>query len=428
MDKLKDNLNEALKNNANTPSPELPRQGLDVFISYSSLNKNVADAVVSDFENNGIRCWYAPRDIMPGQEWVTSIHDAINACKLFVLIYTDSSNESKQVANEVALAFNSGKTLIPFKLSDTQMSSELEYYLTRVHWLDAVNPPLLQSIENLRKYSKKILEGNIPKESKIRNSTSPIKKTVPTYWLYPVIVALVALLVIAIILLFKDKNNDTGTDNGTQLVDSKDNTDQNTNLNDKNGQDVSVPTNDPVITEPDILTPEPDNDVLDEAKIIELYDKAYDIQTHNDAADHLELAYDYYMQTGDAVTDKPAIAEAIFMLGLKYIDGDEVEQSYEKGTALLNKAADSNYLSAYNYLGNMYLNGDGVEQDYEQALMYYTKSASNDNAIGVYNLACMYEYGYGVEIDLDKAKELYQKGADLGHRDSMTAYKRLTGQ
>ena len=152
MQSLKENLDEALKNNTlDVDTPDLPKQGLDVFISYSSLNKNVADAVVSDFEQNGIRCWYAPRDIMPGQEWVTAIHEAINMCQLFVLIYTDSSNESKQVANEVALAFNSGKTLIPFKLSDTQMSSELEYYLTRVHWLDAVNPPLLESHISIKK-------------------------------------------------------------------------------------------------------------------------------------------------------------------------------------------------------------------------------------------------------------------------------------
>ena len=34
---------------------------LDVFISYSTKNKSVADAIVSNFENNGIRCWYAPR-------------------------------------------------------------------------------------------------------------------------------------------------------------------------------------------------------------------------------------------------------------------------------------------------------------------------------------------------------------------------------
>jgi hypothetical protein len=120
---FKENVNEALqdKDNSNVISETSPSK-VDVFLSYSSLNKNVADAVVSEFENNGIRCWYAPRDIMPGQEWVTAIHEAINTCRLFVLIYTDSSNESKQVANEVALAFNSGKTLIPFKLSDKHFS------------------------------------------------------------------------------------------------------------------------------------------------------------------------------------------------------------------------------------------------------------------------------------------------------------------
>jgi len=135
-----------------------------------------ADTVVSNFEQNGIRCWYAPRDIIPGQEWVTAIHEAINSCKLFVLIYTDSSNESKQVANEVALAFNSGKTLIPFRLSDAEMSTELEYYLTRVHWLDAVNPPLMQSIETLREYSEKILNGEKLKEAKIKNAHSDKNK------------------------------------------------------------------------------------------------------------------------------------------------------------------------------------------------------------------------------------------------------------
>ena len=150
---FRDNLEQALLSEENRPG-EVGDGKIDVFLSYSSKNKNVADAVVAEFEQHGIRCWYAPRDIVPGQEWVSAIHDAITACSLFVLIYTDSSNESKQVANEVALAFNSGKTLIPFRLSDAEMSSELEYYLTRVHWLDAVNPPLRQSIESLRKYSR----------------------------------------------------------------------------------------------------------------------------------------------------------------------------------------------------------------------------------------------------------------------------------
>ena len=61
---------------------------LDVFISYSTKNKNVADAVVANFEHNGIKCWYAPRDIMPGKEWVSAIKEGLHDAKVFVLIFT----------------------------------------------------------------------------------------------------------------------------------------------------------------------------------------------------------------------------------------------------------------------------------------------------------------------------------------------------
>ena len=67
----------------------------DVFISYSSKNKNIADAVVSEFEQHGIRCWYAPRDIRPGEEWVTAITGALEKAKVLVLIFTDESNSSR---------------------------------------------------------------------------------------------------------------------------------------------------------------------------------------------------------------------------------------------------------------------------------------------------------------------------------------------
>ena len=39
----------------------------DVFVSYSTNDKPVADAIVSRLEQAGIRCWVAPRDIIPGQ-------------------------------------------------------------------------------------------------------------------------------------------------------------------------------------------------------------------------------------------------------------------------------------------------------------------------------------------------------------------------
>ena len=41
----------------------------DVFISHSSKDKQTADAICHYLEQNGIRCWIAPRDILPGEDW-----------------------------------------------------------------------------------------------------------------------------------------------------------------------------------------------------------------------------------------------------------------------------------------------------------------------------------------------------------------------
>ena len=53
----------------------------EVFVSYSTKDKPVADAVVTGLESNGIRCWFAPRDVTPGTSWGHAIADAIEANK-----------------------------------------------------------------------------------------------------------------------------------------------------------------------------------------------------------------------------------------------------------------------------------------------------------------------------------------------------------
>ena len=48
----------------------------DVLISYSSKHKSTADAVYAKLEQEGVRCWIAPRDIRPGQEWGEAVIEA----------------------------------------------------------------------------------------------------------------------------------------------------------------------------------------------------------------------------------------------------------------------------------------------------------------------------------------------------------------
>ena len=131
----------------------------DVFISHSTQDKVVADAVCAALEAEKIRCWIAPRDIKPGKNWAEAITDALKTSKLMVLIFSDHSNQSKQVANELTLAVNAKAVVVPFKIEEIPPSKVMEFYLTGAHWLDAMNPPTETQISELVKLVKKALGG-----------------------------------------------------------------------------------------------------------------------------------------------------------------------------------------------------------------------------------------------------------------------------
>lgn len=143
----------------------------DIFISYSNKDENVVRAVSNALEAQKIRCWYASRDIPAGAEWASSIMNAIKEAKVLLLIFTDYSNESGQVRREVNNAISYGIPVIPFKLTPNNPSGGMEYYLSTVHWLDAVNQPLEESIQNLVVRVKAVL--GMPDLRHIENKQPP---------------------------------------------------------------------------------------------------------------------------------------------------------------------------------------------------------------------------------------------------------------
>ena len=66
----------------------------DAFISYSSKDKIAADAACAVLEGAGVRCWIAPRDIRAGGEYGAAIVEAIDQCRVMVLIFSSSANDS----------------------------------------------------------------------------------------------------------------------------------------------------------------------------------------------------------------------------------------------------------------------------------------------------------------------------------------------
>jgi hypothetical protein len=113
-----------------------------VFISHSSEDKATGDQICRYLEKHGVLCWIAPRDVTPGKNYGTAIIDAIDECKVFVLLLSSRSNKSGQVVREVERAASNNSIIIPFRVEDVKPSRDLEFYVSSAHWLDASTKPL----------------------------------------------------------------------------------------------------------------------------------------------------------------------------------------------------------------------------------------------------------------------------------------------
>ncbi|NQT73909.1 MAG: ABC transporter substrate-binding protein [Chloroflexi bacterium] len=145
----------------------------DVFLSYSSKDQNIADTISAVLESKGIRCWVAPRDIVPGQDFAETIMGAIASARLMVLVLSSHSNGSGQVKLELGQAVEQGLTIIPFRIENVSPSGSMAFYLKPRHWLDALSPPMEKHIDHL----VEIVKGNLPGESAETVTDSRIPET-----------------------------------------------------------------------------------------------------------------------------------------------------------------------------------------------------------------------------------------------------------
>lgn len=130
-----------------------------VFISYSSKDRTVANMVCALLEERGHRCWIAPRDIVPGREWGESIIGGIKGATLFVLIFSRHANTSPQILREVERAVNRGLPIIPFRIEDVLPAGSMEYFMSVPHWFDALSPPVEDHVARLAAVIEQLTSG-----------------------------------------------------------------------------------------------------------------------------------------------------------------------------------------------------------------------------------------------------------------------------
>ncbi len=79
----------------------------------------------------------APRDIPPGADYGDVIDEAIIACRVFVIIFSEPAAVSPWVKGELNLAFSEGKHIVPYRIDDARLKGAMRLILNPTHWIEA---------------------------------------------------------------------------------------------------------------------------------------------------------------------------------------------------------------------------------------------------------------------------------------------------
>ena len=145
-----------------------------LFISYSTEDQPIADALCSAIESEGIGCWMAPRNVKGGRPYSGQITQAIREARVLLVVLTGASNRSKHVLREVERAAHCQNAILTFRTEPVTPSDDLAYFLGADHWVDGFRPmPLTQHFPMLIQQLKELTESS-DKIEKDENPAAPV--------------------------------------------------------------------------------------------------------------------------------------------------------------------------------------------------------------------------------------------------------------
>ncbi|UCH93159.1 MAG: SUMF1/EgtB/PvdO family nonheme iron enzyme, partial [Candidatus Aminicenantes bacterium] len=144
---------------------EPENKGHQVFISYANEkgdhpgpDRKIADMICSALESENIRCWIDHRDIMPGENWVNAMFNAVEQSKIMVLVFSENANQSQWVQDEITYALDEKIRIIPFRVDQVPPQGVLRVLRVRSQWIDAGQPPQQKDLNRLVRAVRTYLE------------------------------------------------------------------------------------------------------------------------------------------------------------------------------------------------------------------------------------------------------------------------------
>lgn len=114
------------------------KQDMDhqIFISYSRKDSEVIKPICAVLNELNVRYWIDIEGVYSGKNFKDVICNAIKKAKLVIFISSVNSNASENVAKEIGLADEYGKTIVPVRIDKSPYSPRIDYDLSCIDSID----------------------------------------------------------------------------------------------------------------------------------------------------------------------------------------------------------------------------------------------------------------------------------------------------
>lgn len=112
-----------------------------VFLSYASKDREQVLRIAELLRAEGVAIWVDRHAIMGGTAWGTEIAQGIAGCKALALFSSEAALQSRNVKQEVQLAWKYQRPYLPLLLDRTPIPPQMEYFLEGWQWIDVLDQP-----------------------------------------------------------------------------------------------------------------------------------------------------------------------------------------------------------------------------------------------------------------------------------------------
>lgn len=115
-----------------------------VFISYACRDRDRVLPIADRLAAAGVPVWLDRYRIEGGTRWAAEIVSALEASRVVMLVCSDASMRSWAVKQEIQLAGENQKILLPLILEKTNFPVQMKFFLAGWQWIEILDRPVEQ--------------------------------------------------------------------------------------------------------------------------------------------------------------------------------------------------------------------------------------------------------------------------------------------